>query len=223
MAAPSSLMRTIARAIERDRLNAQIRAIRVAVAVNVAVLAVVAVGLVWLNVSFGIGYGELTHDPATLTGSPVHFGALSHAGVLIWIAGAAVALFAGSLARAGRGRSGPGRLLTALGLLSLVLAIDDLYLLHEVVLPRLGVPETVVVLGYAVASAAIVIDRREDIVETDYLLAAAASGLFALSVALDLFAPRIALKGLFEDGAKLGGILFWTAYLVRTARAVVRH
>ena len=70
----------------------------------------------------------------------VYYGAVSNLGVLLWTAGAAIALFGAGLALALGRPAGEAGLLLAAGMLTGFLAIDDLFLVHENVLPAFGVP-----------------------------------------------------------------------------------
>lgn len=142
----------------------------------------------------------------------LHLGLASHLGVAAWTASAAIAGF-GALCLARTGRA-VARFLVLAAALSLVLAADDLLMLHELVLPRLGVPELVVYALYGLAGllhlgVAIRLARPSELV----LLLLALAGLGG-SVTMDTLGELVGVHvpiG-FEDGAKLIGASLWLAF-----------
>jgi hypothetical protein len=102
---------------------------------------------------------------------------------------------------------------------------DDLYLLHEEVLPdHLHVPQKLVFAIYGGLVLVFLFRFRRMILDTDFVLLVAAFGFFALSVLVDLFVTPeeftvFGLPGrhLIEDGLKLLGIATWATYFVRTS------
>jgi hypothetical protein len=194
-------------------------ALAVAIVLGAAVLAAAGVS----SVLFGFDSSELFTDPSVVADYSDHVGAVSHIGVLTWVAGGAVALLAGSIVARGALRS----LLLALGSVSLLLALDDLFRGHENLgeVLHAGEGENVVVAVYGLAVLAILVRMRRVIVErTPLVLLGVAAAFFAASLAADVvldrgdgFAGQVAV----EDGAKLMGIFAWTAYLAVTARRAV--
>lgn len=175
---------------------------------------------------------HLVSDPAAVLDAPFYLGLLSHAGILLWAAAAAVAVFGSRLAHAIE----PRRFLLAFGLLTALLALDDLLMLHEHVLPRLtGLPEWALVGGYAAAVGALGWRFHPFIARTDVRLLALALGLFCASVLVDLVPeflgteddlarvpPRLVDVVLFvEAGSKFGGIVAWLLYATHTAARVL--
>jgi hypothetical protein len=199
---------------------------RVGVAVVAVLGGAILGGALIANVVFGVGTWELFMDPTVVADYSDHVGVVSHLGVLAWTAGAAVALFAGWLARPGPLR----RFLLVVGAITLFLGLDDLFRGHENVGAALhgGEGENAVIALYGVAVLAIMLRFRRVVLERSPLaLLGLAGAFFALSVAADvaLDRPGIDVSGqvVVEDGAKLLGILAWAAYLAITARrALVR-
>ncbi len=93
---------------------------------------------------------DLTRDPTDVAGVPWWTGAISRLMALGWVVAATAALLASRHARAGQ----RPRLLV-LGGLCAVSALDDSFLLHEEVLPSLGLPENPFLVLYAVAGLAL--------------------------------------------------------------------
>ena len=157
---------------------------------------------------------ELLADPVYVADLPAYTGVVSQAGVLAWTVGAAVALFAAALTGS--------RLLRDLGWLTAFLAIDDVFLLHDQVLP---VPEVVffAVLGVVVLLllrrhlAALRVDRSRPVV-------AAGVALLASSVIADvsMLDKVTVLAAVAEEALKVAGIVAWSGALVVLAHDRVK-
>jgi hypothetical protein len=170
----------------------------------------------------GVALGDLTRDPAAISGVPVYTGFLSNMGTLFWSSTVAICFFTATFV-ARRATARPiGRFLYASGLLTLLLLLDDLFQLHERVFPlSLGIPEPIVFLVYLSVTLAFLLGFRRVILEGDFLLLGLALGFFGLSVAVDVFTDRELY--LWEDGAKFVGIVAWLAYFVRVSARVLHR
>ncbi|WP_230533372.1 hypothetical protein [Microvirga roseola] len=82
---------------------------------------------------FGVAPSTFYRDPAIIAGHNFATGSLSSLGAVGWFVGATTTFFAASLVR-NRNRS---RFLLLLGTLTAVLGIDDLFLVHDGLLPFL--------------------------------------------------------------------------------------
>lgn len=186
-------------------------------------LATIAVlgGVVLLAVGYGIPVEMLTIDPTTAARAPFYTGAVSNLGVLAWAAAATVSLFTFVLLRAWGSRSHEVRFFLASGALTAWLALDDLFRIHDTVLPRrVGVPKPVVLAAYALLTLLWLVRFRGVIQASPYSILALACGWFGLSVGLDVLVRDESLL-LLEDGAKLFGIVTWLAYFAHTAVGVL--
>jgi hypothetical protein len=166
-----------------------------------------------------------TRDPAAIHVSDPMFGALSNLGVILWAAAASVALLAATVLR----DPADARLrayLLSVGLLTAWLLLDDLYMLHERLLPDvLGVPQPLVYAVYALLVAAVWFRFRPEIAATSWRLLVLALACFAFSIASDQGPGswhRWSWLAFIEDGAKLVGIASWLAYLGSTVAAALR-
>lgn len=159
----------------------------------------------------------LLRDPlavanASATCCSPYFGAVSHLGVLLWTGTAAVCLVAGASFLAA-GRPAAAWLPLAAGLLTAVLAVDDLFMVHERVLPFFGVPERLTLLLYVVAAAAYLVAFHRQILAARFVVMAIALAAFGVSVVGDLLLSLpAAAEEVIEDGAKLIGICAWSAF-----------
>ncbi len=213
-------------------LPGQARALRgllVRLYVPILLLFLGVAGLAYLIPALTIH--ELVTDVNSITEMPFYVGAISQLGMLLWAAAAAICLW--SAAYLGRAGASPARRYVLFaGLLTLALLLDDLFLIHEEVMPEyLGIPEKVFLAGYLVAIVAFLYTNRAEILGSEYLLLGLALALFGASVFLDAIPNRFydsvywmpKLEKLFEDGFKFAGIATWLVYFGRySAQQVAR-
>ena len=116
----------------------------------------------------------------------------------------------------------PAVFLGAAGLLTGLLAVDDLFLVHENVLPAFGVPQPVTYGAYAALGLAYLLVSWREILRHNVVLLGAAIVLLGTSALIDWFVhsdhpSRI----LLEDGAKLAGICAWAGFHVLAAWTIL--
>lgn len=178
---------------------------------------------VFIHFWAGVPVGDLTRDPVAVTGGAVYIGFLSQTGIFFWAASAAVCLFtAHVLAR--RPDVAPARnFFFAAGLLSLLLGIDDVFLLHERLLPGLGIPELVVYGTYVALILLWLVRYRGIMMRSEYVLLGMALAFFGISVMADALNPDVPGRVLLEDGAKITGIVSWLVYFFRCGALELRN
>lgn len=156
------------------------------------------------------------HDAA----SPA-FGLVSNLGIVVLVLSSGAAATARLILRDARA-PWPGLLLW-MAVLSLALALDDLLLLHEAATfaPWTG---AVVAAAYGFAFLRFVLAFRSLIVrDLGVGLLLLAVGSFGISAATDLVVVASQASVLVEDGAKLLGLVAWSAFVLRTVLAASRH
>jgi hypothetical protein len=131
----------------------------------------------------GVSDVVLRSDPATATNMPFYLGFLSNAGLLLWSAGAVTCLYSSWLLSGGR--QDMRRLALGGGVLTAWLLLDDMFMLHEAVLPRLGISEIVVMAVYAVLVSCFLILNARRLLQTDPLFLGSALLFLGLSVIVD--------------------------------------
>ncbi len=144
------------------------------------------------------------------------YGLLSNLGIVV-LAVAAGAALGGRLALRGTGdRLRP--LLAWSAALSLTLALDDLLLLHETATFRPWA-SAVFAVAYGLALVTYLVRFRTEIRrDLDVGLLAIAAAALAASVLVDLVAePPTQWSVFVEDGAKLLGVVAWSAFVMRAA------
>lgn len=163
---------------------------------------------------------HLVNDPAALYDFPVYAGVFSHLGVGLWVASATVGLFARAVLRPAAPRA--ARFFLAAGLLSALLATDDLFLLHERVAPAvLGVGEAVVFALEGAAALAVIGVHAGFVFAAQRRLLALAGAAFAAAIGADLWDPS-GLDVLVEDTLKILGIGAWLTFLAVRAAGALR-
>lgn len=146
------------------------------------------------------------------------YGFMSTLGVMAWMAGGAVALFAALvMIRIGRAREDWLPLLLA-GTISLGFAVDDVFLVHENLAPKLGIPQVVVLAIYALLALGYLALCWRQLLAYHPVLFGLAGGSLALSLGFDLFGLQGTMSTIVvEDGAKFVGIAAWTSYHIALA------
>lgn len=165
----------------------------------------------------GYSVWELAKDPTEVAGVPPYTGMLSSWGVLLWVMTAAICLFCAVLLKRHHASNVSFGFLAASGVLSLCLGIDDLYMLHELLLPRISnLPEMFFYLLYFVAFIVYLFCFASRILKHDYLLLAVAVFWFAFSRSyfgisyLERFMTM-------DDMLKHIGIVFWLIFFFRAS------
>jgi len=186
-----------------------------------AVWAVLIGAVVAISYWFDVPFGDLTRDPADIFNTAFYVGFLSQAFIFLWAATGAVALFAGAILPNRTVAPDQKAFLLASGLLTMFLGADDAFLIHDKILPRIGVPEIITFALYIGLVFLYLVRFRSLISKTDYVLIVLSGVFFAISIVVDLLEPGFLPLYLVEDAAKLAGILCWLAYFVRVAASTV--
>jgi hypothetical protein len=180
------------------------------VATGVLLLAVVVARLVW-----NVPVGDLTRDPATVAGTAPFVGWLSNVGILGLCAAASICLFTWAVLRDRESCSGARRFLRCAGLFTSLVLIDDLFMLHDAVLPDyLGIGEAPLYCAYAIGLGSLLILFRREILSSRYGILVVALFFFGVSIFFELISRHTWVTGhfLLEDGSKLIGIMSWALY-----------
>ncbi len=165
--------------------------------------------------SAGFSLREITRDPAQVTGLSSFVGFLSNIGVWLWVSSGAICLFSagvGGFVSAEKQR----QFLILMGMLSLVLAVDDFFLLHDRYLPQ-----KIVFFGYAVFTIILLARYFKCIMEIEGFAFLSAGFLLALSIYVDLHQRKIpfdyAHVQVVEEGFKFVGAVSWLYFCYRFA------
>lgn len=174
----------------------------------------------WLAAQLGLPSTELLKDTLSVTGGPAHAGALSNVGAIGWTVIATLAGGAAALALSFDRRDPAGRYLLGAAALTGVLGVDDLFRVHDRIVPAMGVDEEVLMAFYGLAALVLCWSCRRYLVErTPMAVLGLAALLFGVGIAVDLlWHSEGQLQQIAEDGLKLLGILMWGAFHLPLSR-----
>ncbi len=193
------------------------RDVRITALVLAAALTLLALFLA-LAVLTGMKPWQLFADATSVANVNPLSSAISSLGIMSWTAAAAVTLLAGAVALANHERA-ESRFLLLFGAWSLLLAVDDQFLLHEWYVPMLPFGgQSLYVVGYGIVFIGFVVTQWPMLQRHSPLLFAAAVIFLAGSVCFDTAADAFGFKpvwaGPTEDSLKFIGVALWLGYAV---------
>jgi hypothetical protein len=182
-----------------------------------AVLAAVALFRVT-----GRDWWVLLRDPAAAFEFAPTAGLFSHLGVLAMAMMGAICIFASALmAERARDRG----VLIYVGALAMWLALDDLFMLHEALLPRiLGIPEPVTLGLYLLLVAGLMRRIGRQVFTFAFLGFWVAAGFLVVMLGTDLmFEVATSPSFLLEEVTKFCGFVMWAAFWIAFAGRTLRE
>lgn len=188
------------------------------------ILAVVA----WGSARAGLPLHDLLRDSTSVSNVPLHVGLVSYLGVLAWGVGAVVATLAAMVLWRSEPDVAMARMFLAVGCLTALLMLDDLFLFHETIFPRyLGLAEKATLGSYGLAAGAILVRWRRLFLGFEPAFLLLALSCLGLSLVVDLFQHSLetvmgSWRILLEDGSKFVGISCWSAYFTSWSVHVLR-
>lgn len=188
--------------------------------------AIATLGITWwISSASGVDVRFTLRDAAAIHGTPRYYAALTNAGALLWAGGGMICLFAAAAlppqARPARVRA----FLVTSGLLSLFLAADDLYLMHEGGWQHIGIAnerEFAFFIYVPVGLAYLAVWGRFILRHTDWRVFAIAVGFLGVTFLSDLFVTEDNIPAwmigaphtMLEEGSKFLAICMWTVYFI---------
>jgi len=158
---------------------------------------------------------EILRDPAQQSEQSSFLGFLSNIGVWLWVSSAAICFFSamtGDLSNKDRHRE----LLFLVGMFSMIMAIDDFFLIHDRYISQRFVYPT-----YAIFIGILLVRHYKKIMEIDgfsFLLACLLLLLSILSDAIQFLTPLpYSYVQVYEEGFKFIGIATWLYFICRMA------
>lgn len=191
-----------------------------------AILVVFAVVFA-LHFILDVPYRQLMADPNILTDSPIYYGFLSQVGILLWSATATTCFIFAYMTVFLKVEKEKLHFFIFSGLLISWLMLDDSFLIHECILPNLGIPQKLVMLVYVLVVLYYLYRFKKLILKhTPYPLLTISFIFFSVSVVIDLFldfeTPNI-IDTVLEDGSKFIGIVLWLAYILSCERLLTHE
>ncbi|MEM6711876.1 MAG: hypothetical protein AAF590_06290 [Pseudomonadota bacterium] len=143
----------------------------------------------------------------------VYFGFMSMLGIKMWTMTAAVCLFSALMLFLTNLSPALMRFATFAGLLTGWLALDDAFLIHENILPALGVPQNAVLVTYGLLGLGYLWMARRYLKSIEGVFFLGAGMGFVVSVAIDVIIHSVETNAIVaEDGAKFFGIWCWMIF-----------
>jgi hypothetical protein len=174
----------------------------------------------------GVYFETLSRDPIQVLNGKPYIGLISNTGILFWCASAAILLFSSKISSLQKRPEKQTFFLFFSGLLTILMLIDDLFLMHDVIFPDyLKINEIVFYLFYGSSVIAIFLYYQKIILNTDYILLILSFLLLGLSVITDevqVFGIKVIHPYIVEDSFKFLGIIAWFAYFSRTSYKFVK-
>lgn len=201
-------------------LKPEIRNGRSVVFAAVPAMLVYSVSLIVLSLS-GFSAMDVLADPAQQTGVSSFIGFISNLGVWLWLAAAAIGFF--TAFNLPEGDRKPYReLILLLAVLSLALAFDDLFLIHD-----RYIGQKYCYSFYAIFAVLILVRHFRRVLAIDGFAFFLSGTLLAASVFTDLVQGVLPLgysvTQVFEEGFKFTGAAVWLYFCGSVARAALRQ
>ena len=173
-------------------------------------ILIVAIASYYLNIPIS----RFTRDPLAITDGHPFLGVVSNIGAILWSATVAICFFSYAILITYKKSHDVLSFIMFGGFISLLLLLDDLFMLHERIYPKyLGGSEKIVFLFYVSLLLLYLVKYRLIIIETDLIYLILAAFFFALSMLIDLLPESfLPWHHLFEDGPKFIGIVSWFGY-----------
>lgn len=150
------------------------------------------------------------------------YGLVSQAGLLLWSATAAICLFAALIVHALKAPAALSGFMLFAGLLTGWIVLDDAFLLHESILPGLGLPQNLIQISYVALALVYLFLNRAYVRAGEWALLLGAGLMMAASIGLDLIVEsRSAQAVITEDAFKFYGYGLWASYHIATAALLV--
>lgn len=187
----------------------------------ILIISTILVGLViLLQMWKGIPVSDLTRDITSIAKVPPYIGFFSQIGIVFWMSTATLCLFSASTA-SNISKKIKNSLYFS-GMFTLLLGFDDMFQFHEQIVPYLfEVSEKVVFAIYAILVVSFLLKFYPTLLNTDYILLLLAFFFLGLSVFMDVIPIRGLNPALYENGAKMIGIVSWFFYFHSIAASTV--
>jgi hypothetical protein len=200
---------------------------------RVLFLLYLPIGLLFLvvgglsRVSENVTLSLLMRDPAIMGRLPFYAGLVPQVETVLWSASLTVCLFTlYALQRRADHFAGTRRFLLQAAILTGLLMMDDIFLFHGEIAPKmLNIAGNVVIAAYLLMAIIMLTSNRVEIVSSEYLILLLALGLFGASISLDAVSkltdglPQFLeqIRVFLEDAIKFAGTATWLTYFVRYA------
>lgn len=165
--------------------------------------------------SQGFSVMEILRDPAQQSGASSFLGFISNIGIWLWISSAAICFFS-LLTNETKIDDNGNELLILIAIFSMILAIDDFFLIHD-----RYIAQEICFFTYAVCALLLLFRHHKKIIEIDgfsFILAGLLLGLSILTDLIQYYLPYpYSYIQVFEEGFKFTGAASWLYFSGRVA------
>jgi hypothetical protein len=203
----------------QSRIQSQFRSITPVILIAYLVTFLSLLIVIIISTSKDIALDTLTKDPTETLNAPFYIGAFSNLGIMLWSGAAILCLFTAFHIRGISFYREDYQFLIVSALLTIMLTLDDLFLVHEEVFPKyFNIPENAVILTYINIFIIYLILFRKKILSSEFLILALAFFFIGMAKVSDLLPLPIKKDTFLEDAIKLFGIVSWFIYFYRFNR-----
>ncbi|MFD2201142.1 hypothetical protein [Shivajiella indica] len=174
---------------------------------------------------FEIPYSDFLRDPVVVLNGEFYVGWFSQLGVMFWSIAAGFCFVSAKLVSSEHPIPNIKGFLYYSFFLTLFLGMDDIFMFHDEIFPLWGVHENIFIFSYMIIVSLYLIIYFKVVLKTEYILMGLAYCFFALSILLDKIPHKIKIhfpggleSVMYEDGAKMIGILLWMVYFYSVAK-----
>jgi hypothetical protein len=171
-----------------------------------------------IAVKSGIEPSDLSRDYSGVYHLEPYVGMLSSLGIFIWCASVTLCWFSWYFLRMRNPNSGRKNFFFVSGLITAIIAIDDLFQFHEVIVPDyIGIHEVSFYIAYTFILIVFNIKYVNTLMNKYFSILITSYFFLAISIVFDVFFEEIVPFGTYiEDGLKFMGIALWSAYFFKT-------
>lgn len=164
-----------------------------------------------------------TQDPNAQLNAPFYLGFFSNVGIIIWSAAMTICFYC-AFSMPSVTDNHNREFLLASGVITLLMALDDLFQLHEDVFPKyFSISENMVYITYLNLYLIYFIRYRRQLLNSDFIALGVSFFLLGLSTIIDLLPLPLPKDTFLEDAIKLLGAVTWMVYYIRTATELQQH
>ena len=173
--------------------------------------------ILYVSVKSGIEPSDVTRDYNGVYNFEIYVGFISNLGIFMWCTTLALTWFAWYLLSELKGLEKVSIFYWWSGFITLVLAVDDLFQFHEVILPRyFGLPEYSIYIVYLISLLIYSIKYHVKLFNQNVIFVFLAYVCFGLSMLLDYLEIKVPFETYVEDSLKFAGVCIWTLYFVKS-------
>ncbi|CAN5542053.1 hypothetical protein BH11BAC2_BH11BAC2_26710 [soil metagenome] len=170
----------------------------------------------------GIPLDYLTKDPTAIMNAPFYLGFFSNFGIVIWSCSAMICFLVAYRIKNNEYLEEEFYFILFSGLITLLMTLDDLYLLHETVFPfYLHIPENAVLLTYFNIYLLFFLRYKNRLLNSDFIALGLAFFFLGMSTLIKLFPMPIPQDTFMKDAFKLFGSVSWLIYFFRTGNELL--